>query len=290
MIEVTCDFRNLTQHLDEMSPLCNALTSSLIQQLMRDVAAEFLSQQHHGAFGEYDAMGSVDIRAHTSFVHRKPFHTSAIDAAATPVACIRAAIVGHSACQVPTARSCSCTIPERKLATSPEPDSQRRELPRTRSDCACAAWSRTAAARSAGLGDLTDFALHQQADVARHFSQRPGQDSAGADQRGQPIPVCMPGCVRETKLEFLRQLPSHCDSVFAERCQCAGRAAELNHQAFVKCRLEPHSAAANRAEPSRGLESERRRWRGLQQSAPQHHGIRVGLGEPPQTVFQTGEI
>ena len=50
---------------------------------------------------------------------KSPSATSAIEAAANPVDWITVVTIGHSACQPPTARSCSCTIAERKLATSP---------------------------------------------------------------------------------------------------------------------------------------------------------------------------
>src|ERR1035438_6614412 len=48
-----------------------------------------------------------------------PPATSAIEAIATAVDWTTAATTGHSACQPPTPRSCSCSIAERNDATSP---------------------------------------------------------------------------------------------------------------------------------------------------------------------------
>jgi hypothetical protein len=83
---------------------------------------------------------------------------------------------------------------------------------------------------STRFSDLTDLALHQQADVSRHLAQGTGEDAAHAQQFSQTIALRMPGSVGKSQTEFVRQRATDHDSLLSERRKRAAGSPELHHQ------------------------------------------------------------
>ena len=165
----------------------------------------------------------------------RPSATSAIEESARPKDWKIALTVDHSACTPPTPRSCSCTIPDRNDATRPGTRFAAARVSEQAIGLSLVRHGgRSTASVAAGLGRFADFALHEQRDIARHFSERAGLHAARGDQRSKPIAMRVPGRVGMSEAEFAREFLAHGDALISERGQSSGRAAELQHERVVK--------------------------------------------------------
>ena len=205
-------------------------------------------------------------RRSTSISRPSAMSTTALSA--PEVTSASAGNVIHSACQPPSARSCSWTWAARMVAA--------RLGATVAADSAAAAPTglrlcgrveeppRPGARR---LERLADLGLHHQRDVAGDLAAGAGED---ARRRRRLRPGGRGGCARARRavqVEQRREPLGHVEAVLAERRQRAGGAAELQHQRLPAQPAQPVARARQRRGIAGELEPERHRQRVLHQRA-----------------------
>ena len=205
-----------------------------------------------------------------------PSATSAIDSSATPADCTMPSTAGHSACHPPAARSCSCTMPATKFASSPG----------VRLDAAMASMQAVgfrlfgmvddpprpsppgsaASPTSPCMSSATSSAIFprlavQMPSAAINAASRSRWPCHGASGHGRPSSRASASLTATAPV--------------AERGQGPAGPAELQVQRFVETAGDPRPPAPHRPQPPGRLQSEGDRRSRLQQGAPQHHGAGV---------------
>ena len=201
-----------------------------------------------------------------------PSIAAASAASPAPAVWTAAATVGHSACQPPTARSCSCTMPLRYADTS---DGIRVAAARVIARGGRVALVRQRRRAAAGLGRFTDFVLHQQRHVAGDLAKRAGVDAERRDECREAVAVGVPRRRRRREPELLRKRRGDVEAAVAHRRERAGGAAELDQHRALVLALDAGPAAPQRRDPVRRLEAESGRRRRLQQRPREHDSRRV---------------
>ncbi len=126
---------------------------------------------------------------------------------------------------------------------------------------------RAAAAR---LGDLCDFGLSEQRDVAADLLRRVcGRGQRGTDLGDAPT-IRVPRKDRLCESEVLRVEADDLEPPIAERRERPCRAAQLRCEALLSYGLDARARLDHRDQPARGLEPERRRHRLLEERACGH--------------------
>ena len=192
----------------------------------------------------------------------------------------RAGKVAHSACQPPTARSCSWNCALRivaaRLGAIIAADNAVAAPAGLRF---CGSVEETATARPRGLERLADFGLHQQRHVACDLAAGAGEDRERGCDLGKTVPVRVPRCVGHSEIKLRGKPLGDVEALFLERGQRAGGAAELQDQNFLAQPPQPVARARQRRGITRELEPERHRQRLLEQGARHGHVAAMAPGE-----------
>ena len=211
-------------------------------------------------------------------------HASAPRASAGPprprrrVTASAAESAGHSACQAPAARSCSCSPPVSRPAFACTSRAHARASTAAAGLRLCGIELDDAAA---GLANLADLGLREQDDVEADL---PARARGGVERAGRARPpasrfVCH-GSDRLGEPELARRTRAASGRGRRAR-QRPGRAAELRREASP--RPSRRRASTQGDEPARRLQPERGRHRLLEQRPRDHRRRAVGLARARRT-------
>ena len=210
------------------------------------------------------------LRASASRRPRGRRATPRIAAAAPPRVGERVRERPHSACQAPSARSCSCTSPpDEQLRPQRAPARARHRERRTHRVALLR--HRRGAAAPAGSADLADLGLLEQRHVEPDLGARPGGDCERGAELGHGRPVGVP---RKQPARRARARPRRAARPASpsapSAAQRARRTAELSRRRPLPQRGQPRPCGHDRDEPAGGLQPEGRRHRLLEQRARGH--------------------
>ena len=94
----------------------------------------------------------------------------------------------------------------------------------------------------------------------------------------------MPRPVRALQIQFHGQQITHRYALVSQCRKGPTGPAKLQVCCLIETTFHSLPAAPHSSQPTRSLQSKRDRWCRLQQSAPQHYGIAVLIGNPPQRL------
>ena len=130
------------------------------------------------------------------------------------------------------------------------------------------------------LRDLGHLGLGKQDHVAGDLLAGAGGDGQGGGQLGHPRAVGVPGRVGLRQPQLAGVEPGHRSGIGPEGGEGAAGAGKLGAEACLADRRQPVERIQERDQPARGLGTEARRHRLLEQRPGRHRGRPVGLGEP----------
>ena len=111
-------------------------------------------------------------------------------------------------------------------------------------------------ARRRGLGDFRDFGLRHQGNIARDFSERADQQAESSRNFRETVAVCVPGQIRQAKLQIIGQRGSDRRSSITERRERAHRASKLNYEHIFLRLVEAGMMPLDCRKPTGGFQSE----------------------------------